>query len=323
MRFIVLGAGAIGGTVGARIFQLGYAVTLLARGAHYEAIRDHGLRLDSPGGTLRVRPQAVGRVADIRWQPEDVALLATKSQDTADLLTQLESLAPADLPIVCLQNGVANEGTALRRFPNVYGVFVWCPSEHLEPGVVESWSTSAGGILDVGRYPSGSDRVAERLAAVFREATFYSEARADIMRWKYRKLLMNLGNAVEALCGDDARHSSVVERARREGVECLNAAGIPFVQEEEDAVRREHALRLGTIEGRKRSGGSTWQSLQKRSGSVETDYLNGEIVLLGRLYGVPTPVNARLQRLSQQAASERRPPGSLTAAQLEALVGTE
>ncbi|MCM3881781.1 MAG: hypothetical protein ND807_16865 [Vicinamibacterales bacterium] len=322
MRFVVLGAGAIGGVVGARIGLLGHEVILLARGAHFEAIRDRGLRVNSPGGTELVPLHAVNRVADIHWRPHDIALLATKSQDTPDLLTQLESVAPPELPIVCLQNGVANERFALRRFANVYGVFVWCPAEHLEPGVVDSWSTPATGILDVGRYPSGIDPLAERLAGVFREATFYSEARADIMRSKYRKLLMNLGNAVEALCGADARHSSLVERARLEGVECLNAAGIPFVQEDEEPVRREHGLRSGAIEGRTRSGGSTWQSLQKRSGSVETDFLNGEIVLLGRLCGVPTPVNAMLQRLSQQAAREIRPPSSLTAAQLESLVGS-
>ena len=48
MRFVVYGAGAIGGVVGARLFQNGYDVALIARGAHYEAIRDHGLRIQSP-----------------------------------------------------------------------------------------------------------------------------------------------------------------------------------------------------------------------------------------------------------------------------------
>jgi 2-dehydropantoate 2-reductase len=126
----------------------------------------------------------------------------------------------------------------------VYGVFVWCPTDHLEPGVVASWSTPLTGILDVGRYPSGSDTVAEELASIFRDATFHSEARADIMRWKYRKLLMNLGNAVEALCGAEGGRSSLPERARLEGVACLNAANIPFVQEDEEAVGREKGLRL-------------------------------------------------------------------------------
>jgi 2-dehydropantoate 2-reductase len=63
-----------------------------------------------------------------------------------------------------------------------------------------------------------------------------------------------------------------------------------------------------------RGGGSTWQSFARGTGSIETDLLNGEIVLLGRLHGVPTPANALVQRLANDAAADRRPPGSMTAA---------
>ena len=317
MRFVILGAGAIGGVVGGRIFRLGHPVVLLARGAHFEAIKTSGLRVNSPAASWTLRIPVVDRVAHIVWQPEDIVLLATKTQDTSNVLTQVASAAPPEVPIVCIQNAVANERMALRRFANVYGVYVWCPSDHLEPGVVESWSAPTTGILDVGRYPAGTDALAERLASIFRDATFYSEARDDIMRWKYRKLLTNLGNAIEALCGPEAARSSLVERARLEGVACLEAAGIPFVQEDEDAVAREQDVRLATIDGRKRTGGSTWQSLRRSTGSVETDFLNGEIAFLGRLHGVPTPVNALLQRLSQQAAREGLPPGSFSISTLE------
>jgi 2-dehydropantoate 2-reductase len=65
-------------------------------------------------------------------------------------------------------------------------------------------------------------------------------------------------------------------------------------------------------EGRRREGGSSWQSLVRGTGSIEADFLNGEIALLGRLHGVPTPANALCQRLANQAAAERRPPGFLT-----------
>jgi 2-dehydropantoate 2-reductase len=66
-----------------------------------------------------------------------------------------------------------------------------------------------------------------------------------------------------------------------------------------------------TIKGEERRGGSSWQSLERKLGTIETDYLNGEIVRLGQRYGVPTPVNALLQYLSQRVAIERRPPGSV------------
>ena len=72
------------------------------------------------------------------------------------------------------------------------------------------------------------------------------------------------------------------------------------------------------IGGQARGGGSTWQSLERRAGSVETDYLNGEIVLLGRQHGVPTPANALLQRLMADAAATGAPAGAMTAEELHA-----
>ena len=312
MRFVVLGAGAIGGVVGARLSQHGHDVVLVARGAHHDAIRDNGLRIESPDEAATLRIPVVDSPSAIRWSGDDVLLLATKTQDTEAALDALVPAAPAAMPVFCAQNSVANERMAMERFPNVYGVFVWCPADYLTPGNVQVWSAPQSGILHVGRYPSGSDARAEAVAAAFRDATFYAEAKPEIMRWKYRKLLSNLGNAVDALCGTAARGSGIAQRARREGVACLNAAGIPFVaDDEEDAARLEHSVRARSIGGMQRRGGSSWQSLERRLGTIETDYLNGEIVRLGRLYGVPTPVNAVLQYLSQRVARERRPPGTV------------
>ncbi len=68
----------------------------------------------------------------------------------------------------------------------------------------------------------------------------------------------------------------------------------------------------------KRGGGSTWQSLVRGTGAVETDYITGEIVLRGRLHGVPTPVNELLQLLANQLARDRRPPGAWSEAEVRA-----
>src|SRR4029077_5266529 len=125
-----------------------------------------------------------------------------------------------------------------RLFPRVYGVCVMCPTGHLQPGGVRAYSSPVTGMLDVGRYPSGVDDLAVELASTFASSTFDSVPRGDVMRWKYRKLLTNLGNAVEAVCGPSARRGPVVELARREGVACLEAAGIDVATELEDADRR-------------------------------------------------------------------------------------
>ncbi len=68
-------------------------------------------------------------------------------------------------------------------------------------------------------------------------------------------------------------------------------------------------------------GGSSWQSLARGAGSIETEFLNGEIVLLGALHGVPTPVNALLQRLALRAAAEGAEPGGWRIEQLSELAG--
>jgi len=312
MRFVILGAGAIGGAIGGRLHQHGHSALLIARGANYEAIRDRGLRLESPDDSVTIAVPVVEHPARVVWTEDDVLFLATKTQDTEAALGTLASVAPPGLPIFCAQNGVANEPMASERFANVYGVFVWCPTDYLTPGLVQIWCAPQSGILHVGRYPSGSDATAQDVAAALRESSFYSDAKTDIMRWKYRKLLSNLGNAVEALCGVAARGSGLAQRARREALECFAAAGIEYVaDDEEDARRLEREVQVRTIHGVERRGGSSWQSLERRLGTIETDYLNGEIVRLGQLHGVATPVNAILQYLSQRMAQERKPPGSV------------
>ncbi len=170
-----------------------------------------------------------------------------------------------------------------------------CPATYLEPGVIRAHRSPIAGILDLGRYPSGVDATAARVAAGLSGAGFLSEAKPDIMRWKYKKLLLNLGNAIEAICGPEHPAGTLYDRAYREGVACLDAAAIPYATDAEDAARRGDLVPRPP--GGTPRGGSSWQSMTRRTGNVEADYLNGEIVLLGRRHGVATPVNDVLQRL--------------------------
>ena len=310
MRVVVYGAGAIGGVVGGRLYEHGHEVTLIARGEHLRVIQSVGLRVDSPGGSVTLSVPAASGPAEVDWTGDEVVLLTMKSQDTVAALDALRLAAPPTVSVVCMQNGVANEREALRRFESVYAVTVMSPTGHLEPGAVQAWSHPVAGIFDIGRYPSGTDATAEAVAAALEESGMVSVARPDIMRWKYAKLLMNLGNAVQALFERAEGANDVASRARQEGREVLAAAGIDRASTEEDRERRGDILQIGDIDGAHRGGGSTWQSLARGQGSVETDYLNGEIALLGRLHGVPTPINARLQRWMAAANASGAEPGS-------------
>ena len=322
MRFVIYGAGAIGGLVGARLSDAGEEVLLIARGAHGEAIGRDGLVVESAEGRKVTRVPVVVAPSPGLLSSADVVLLGVKSQDSASALAALRSAAGSRIAVACMQNGVDNEREALRLFSDVYAVCVMCPAAHLEPGVVQAFSSPVPGLLDVGRYPSGTDETSAQIARAFRSAGFDSVERPDIMRWKYAKLLLNLGNALEALLSPQDRSGvrDVRETAREEACACLDAAGIDYASAEEDDERRGDIMKLHSVGGGERGGGSSWQSLRRGTGSIESDYLNGEIVLLGRLYGIPTPVNELLQSLAVEAATARRPPGLLAAADLRRLL---
>ena len=263
MRIVVVGAGAVGGVVAANLSFADTPVVAVARGEHGRTIRESGLRYESPAGERTVDLPVVPSVSDVDFTDDDVVVLAVKSQDTGGVLADLRAVGVTDQPIVCMQNGVDNERQALRLFPNVYGVCVMLPADHLAPGVVRVWTSPSSGLLDVGRCPVGLDEVCVELAATFEAASFGSIPRDDIMSWKYRKLLMNLGNAVEAVCGRTAPR--LAEMVRTEGEAVLRAAGIGVVSVEDDQARRGDALTIQPVLGdRHRAGGSSWQSLAAR-----------------------------------------------------------
>jgi 2-dehydropantoate 2-reductase len=327
-RYIVVGAGAVGGTIGGLLTQAGVDTVLVARGEHAAVMQRDGLRLGRPDGPLHLRPAVVTSVADLTLTPQDVLLLVVKSQDSTAVLTELAGLAvgagvAADqLPVVCVQNGVNNEREALRRFADVHGICVQLPAAHLEPGKVQASGHPVPGVLDVGSYPTGLTSVDHQIAADLKAAGFGCTPRADVMAWKRGKLLRNLGNAVEALAGggpkgkDAAAVREIDGLARAEALACFAAAGLSCVSDAEWSAYREHRVEDKAVDGAVRGGGSTWQSLARGAGAVEADYLNGEIVLLGQLHGVPTPVNAFLQRQVNLLAQQRGRPGSVAPATL-------
>ncbi|HEY1514884.1 MAG TPA: 2-dehydropantoate 2-reductase [Solirubrobacteraceae bacterium] len=320
MRFVIYGAGAIGGVVGAKLHEAGFDVALIARGAHYRAIRDRGLTLEWPGGSAVLEIPVADSPEGIEWNGDEVVLLATKSQDTAGALDALRAAAPARTPVVCMQNGVENERIALRLLANVYGAVVMSPTAHLEPGIVQAYGTQSTGVIDLGCYPGGLDSLCEEVARALEQADFSSVPREDIMRYKHAKLISNLGNAIDAICEEGPDAEELFELAQEEGRAVLRAAGIEFVADEvNDVVGRWKRLDLQPIAGRERAGSSTRQSLARGAPTVETDYLNGEVALLGRLHGQPTPVNDALCELSARHVRERRAPQTLPAAEVLAL----
>ncbi len=305
------GAGAVGGVIGGLLHLAGGPVTLVARGAHLDAIRDTGLRLDSGAGVVPLAMTAVATAAGADWTDDTAVILAVKSHQAQLALADLRDHAPDNTPIVCATNGVATETAALRLFQYVYALCVMLPSTHLEPGLVMANCRPTPGILDIGRIPNGTDTLTTDVSYDLRAAGFVSEERTDIMAWKRRKLLVNAVGDVGALFGrDDAGHE-LAERVHAEGEAVLAAAGFDVVTHVADDERRGDVLKArDDVESF--PGNSLRQSLS-RGLHTEIDYRAGEIVLLGRLHGIRTPANEAIVAATRALTSTSGAPESLDA----------
>ncbi|MFJ8078386.1 ketopantoate reductase family protein [Streptomyces sp. NPDC096176] len=122
---------------------------------------------------------------------------------------------------------------------------------------------------------------------------------------------------------DDRARISARSRAAAEGRAVLAAAGIDVVSAAEESDARSGRMELRLPGDGPRGGGSSLQNLTRGTGTIEADYLNGEVTLLGRLHGVPTPVVDVLLRTADAFARDRRRAGSMTLAELTALVDVE
>jgi 2-dehydropantoate 2-reductase len=289
---------------------------LIARGEHGRAIAANGLRFGSPrGGWRTLRIPIVEHPGELTIGAGDVVVFSMQSQGMASALEALSLVASPDVPVACAQNGVENERAALRHFANVHAIVVQLLGAYVEPGVVATSGTPANGICDVGRYPHGVDDVDRTMAADLSAASIHSLARADIMAHKYAKLVKNTSNALAAAIGNDAPRTEFSGRAWKEAFDVFAAAGIAVSTAPDP---RDATQTRGLIDGISYGGNSAFQSLGRGRTRLEADYLNGEIVLLGRLHGVPTPVNSFLQDLALRLVKTRTPAGSLSLEEVEA-----
>lgn len=310
-RYIIYGAGAVGGVIGARLALSGRKVLFIARGGNLKALSQDGLRLTTSREDITLDVDVVDSPEKAAITKEDRVILCVKTQDTTEALNALANAASPEVPIFCAQNGVTNEALALRFFEHVYGMHVFIVSTHLSPGSVQCYTDPSHGMLDLGRYPAGTDSLAEDVAADLVAAGFDTLAQRDIMRWKYGKLIMNCANMLHAACGDLKATAELEALARREAEECLAKAGIAYVPEGERHARIAAMFPLAHIDGKPFPGGSSWQSLTRKTGNIETDYLNGEIVRLGRMAGFATPINEYLQRLARNMLLEGMAAGTV------------
>ena len=191
MKVLIIGGGAIGCLLSARVAAAGHAVTLVARPVTADAIRANGLRLVEADGQV-VSPQVeTASALDKAFAgspPFDLAVVSVKAYDTASLAADLHSNLRAPLPVLSVQNGVGNEETG--RSPE--HAYPRRNAHHTGRGACAWTRTRGAAVVKFAVAPGPGVGDAERVAGLFRDAGFATQVFEDYRSLKWCKLLMNI-----------------------------------------------------------------------------------------------------------------------------------
>jgi len=321
-RYVVIGAGGVGVSIAAELQRAGREVVIVARGAQLEFLRAGKLRYARPDGVRYLELAAVGDPGEVDLTSDDVLVLATKTQDAEAAVADWASRpvrhpdgtrrqAAASIPLLTTQNGLETERLALRRFASVLAGVLWIPATYLQAGEVISAGTPAVGVFWLGAYPGGSHPRLAGVADDLRAAGFEVQVVQDILRWKAAKLLGSVTFVLAALYPAGERREQAAQLLRTEAREILVAAGYDIADVAAETTADVSRFSAAPMAGRERDGISTWQSLS-RSSPLETDFLNGEIVLAARLLGKTAPANEAMAERARAAWRDGVAPGSLS-----------
>jgi 2-dehydropantoate 2-reductase len=288
MRIVVVGAGGVGGYFGARLARGGQDVTVVARGAHLDAIRSGGLRVRSAIEGEYTAP--VAAVEKVDGLPQtDAVLLCVKSFDTEAAVDQVRGVVGPETPVLSLQNGVDNEekiDAALGRGRALGGVaYVFATIE--APGVI---AHTFAGMVVLGEMDGRSSPRAERLRDAFAAAGVPVTLSNDIRRVLWEKYLMLAAQA--GLTALTRCPIGVI----RDTLETWRMYRL--IVEELAALARASgvALAADAVETTLANAGKLAPHLSSsmhydlvHGKRLELDALHGHAVRLGERLGVPTP----------------------------------
>lgn len=324
-RIVVYGAGSIGGWLGGRL--TGHArVRLIGRAQHAQAIAGHGLLLTAHDGWQR---QLAASAIDFACDPAaaagaDLVLVTVKSAATAQAARELAAVLRPGTAVISFQNGLRNAQLLADALPQCTVLAGMVPYNVVRIGPARLHQASSGQLMVQG-HPC-----LQPLLPLFAAAGIPLLLRADMAAVQAGKLLLNLNNAINALADVPLRQQlsqrdwrRCLALAQAEALAVYAGAGIvparvtplpprwlPTLLRLPDALFIRLAARMLRIDPLARS--SMWDDLAAGR-ATEVDWIQGEIVALGRQHGVPSPVNARLQQRVHEAEQARRP---WTAAQL-------
>jgi 2-dehydropantoate 2-reductase len=291
MKIAIIGAGGVGGFFGARLQQGGAEVGFVARGAHLDALRRHGLTVESPLGDIHLprvtvtdSPADLGR-ADIVW-------LAVKLWDTDAAIRSMESVVGPDTGIISFQNGVTKDDALRRAFGDaaVMGGVGYVAGNIDRPGVIKQTGTMQR--LIFGEYDGRRSARATALLEACVRGGINAELSADVREaiWEKFVFLVGLSGSTTTMRSSigpirsNPRSRAFLQELMRETVAVGRAMGV--------ALPADFAeQRIAFIDGLPEQMTSSMHHDLNGGKRLEVSWLSGGVAQLGEAVKVPTPMN--------------------------------
>jgi 2-dehydropantoate 2-reductase len=290
MRVAIMGSGGVGGYFGARLAQAGVDATFVARGAHLQAMRQSGLRIEGPGESFTLPVKATGDPRTIG--PVDVVLFAVKLWDAEAAAASLTPLMRPGTAVVSLLNGIDSEDTlaAALGADHVMGGVAEISATIGAPGFVRRISPTS--LVRFGERDRRRSVRAEALAALLAQAGVAADLSDDIELAIWNKFVFLVGlSATTALTRQpvgkvraDPDTRALLRQVMTEALRVGQAAGVRLP----DATVDERLQYIDAMPGEIRASMAADLLAGRR---LELPWLSGAVVRKGRELAVPTPAN--------------------------------
>ena len=291
MKFAILGAGAVGGYFGARLAEAGEDVTFMARGAHLEAIRSTGLRIESENGDAHIHPaQASDDPAEVG--PVDYVLFAVKLFQTEETAGFAKPLVGPNTTLVALQNGVecANVLSAVHGKEKVLNGTSYIAAVIAEPGLIRQTGTFASfafGEQD-GTMSDRGQRLKEAADKAGLNPTYSSNVESLVwMKFLLIATMSSITTSTRKPIGelrDDPDIQPVIVASLEESIAVGRAMGVDLP---EDAMEQQ-LKRIANFPGAMVA--SMYHDLHANK-PTELEWMSGAVRRFGKQCGIPTPTH--------------------------------
>ncbi len=292
MRIAMMGSGGVGGFFGGRLAHAGYDVSFIARGAHLEALRRHGLTIENaPQGDIHV-PKVRATDDPATLGPMDLVVLSVKLWDTEAAAEAIRPMVGPETGVLSLQNGVIKDDI-LRRVlgdPAVMGGVGYVATHIARPGVIHQTGTMQRIVL--GEYDGRESPRAKFLHEALTKAGVKAELSADVRRaiWEKYVFLVGLSASTTTMrhplgpIRENPQSRAFLHDLMRETVAVGRALGVSLPEDFADD-------RLAFADTLPRDMTSSMHHDLERGNRLEVRWLSGGVVDLGRKAGVETPLN--------------------------------